>query len=39
MHWLADDVAALRACIDSFLDRYQAGSQELLRYVGLASST
>ena len=39
MHWLADDVAALRSCIDTFLDQYQSGSKELLRYVGLASSS
>lgn len=39
MHWLADDVAAVRSCIDSFLDQYQDGSAELLRYVGLAPSS
>jgi len=39
MHWLADDVAAVRSCIDSFLDQYQAGSEELLRYVGLAPAS
>jgi transposase len=39
MHWLADDLSALRTCIDTFLDQYQVGSPELLRYVGLASSS
>ena len=39
MHWLADDLAALRSCIDSFLDQYAEGSDELLRYVGLANSS
>jgi transposase len=39
MHWLAEDLPTLRSCIDAFLDQYETGSQELLRYVGLAPST
>lgn len=39
MHALADDVVALRSCIDNFLDQYADGSEELLRYVGLAPAS
>jgi len=39
MHTMAEDVAALRSCVDTFLDQYQYGSEELLRYVGLAPAS
>jgi transposase len=39
MHWLAEDLPALRACIDAFLDQYKDASEELLRYVGLLPSS
>ncbi len=35
LHRLADQLEALRHEVDAFLDRFQAGSQALLRYVGL----
>lgn len=36
LHRLADDLAALKARVLAFLDRFQGGSHDLLRYVGLA---
>ena len=36
LHPWADDLAELRRQIDAFLNRFAAGSPELLRYVGLA---
>lgn len=35
LHRLADDLPALRAAIDHFLDSFAFGSDQLLRYVGL----
>ena len=35
LHRLADDLPALRARVLAFLDRFQDGSTDLLRYVGL----
>jgi hypothetical protein len=39
MHALADDLPALRECIDRYLDQFAEGSDELLRYVGLAHAS
>jgi len=38
LHRLADRLAELRASVNRFLDRFAAGSIELLRYVGLPVS-
>lgn len=35
LHRLADNLPVLRAAIDHFLDQFAAGSDQLLRYVGL----
>lgn len=35
LHRLADDLDALRQQVDTFLDRFATGSDDLLRYVGL----
>jgi hypothetical protein len=38
LHRQADDLPLLRVLVDGFLDQYQNGSTDLLRYVGLLAS-